>query len=99
MTATAPEFPAAGQRHSGAFTSDIPVLADWSWPYVSISGAQDGPRTTIIAGIHGCEYVSIHAAQRLARELDPADVRGQILVVPIVNLPSFWERSPFVTPI
>jgi predicted deacylase len=92
-------MPAAGQRYSGELTSQLPVLAGWSWPYVTISGRQDGPRATIIAGIHGCEYVSIHAVMRLARELDPAEVRGQILLMPIVNLPSFWERTPFVSPL
>src|SRR5687767_1481172 len=99
MPTTRPVMPAAGERHSGELVSELPVLAGWSWPYVTISGRQDGPLATIIAGIHGCEYVSIHAAMRLAREIDPAELRGQLLVVPIVNLPSFWERTPFVNPI
>jgi predicted deacylase len=96
--ATQPEFPASGERREGTLTSDLPLLRGWEWPYVAISGKTEGPRATIIAGIHGCEYVSIRAAVRLGRELDPAEVRGQVLVVPIVNLPSYWERSPFVTP-
>jgi predicted deacylase len=99
MATTTPNMPAAGQRHSGLLKSDLPVLRDWEWPFVSISGQQDGPLATVIAGVHGAEYVSIHAAQRLARELDPADVRGRILIVPIVNLPMFWERSAFTSPI
>lgn len=98
MAETAPVMPGRGQRKMGEFVSDLSLLRGWSWPYVAINGAEDGPRATIIAGIHGCEYVSIRAAVRLAREIDPAQVRGQILVVPIVNLPAFWERTPFVTP-
>jgi len=99
MSTTQPVMPATGQRHEGALTSDFPALEGWSWPYVTISGQQDGPLATIIAGIHGCEYVSIRAAVRLGRELDPGQVRGRLLIVPIVNLPSFWERVPFVSPI
>jgi predicted deacylase len=99
MATTELVMPAAGQRHEGELTSDLPVLEGWSWPYVTITGQEDGPLATIIAGIHGCEYVSIRAAVRLARELDPREVRGRVLVVPIVNLPSFWERTPFVCPI
>src|SRR6476620_10389798 len=99
MGAGAPAFPERGQRHRGTLTFDWPLLADWSWPYTAITGAQDGPQATIIAGIHGCEYVSIYAAMRLARELDPATVRGRILIVPVVNLPAYWERTPFVCPI
>jgi predicted deacylase len=93
-----PEMPSSGQRYQGEVESDLAVLRGWSWPYTAISGAEDGPRATVIAGIHGCEYVSIYAAMRLAAELDPNEVRGQILIVPIVNLPSFWERTPFVGP-
>lgn len=99
MTAAGLQMPGAGQRREGELTADLPVLAGWSWPYVAISGAQDGPLTTIIAGIHGCEYVSIRAAVRLGRELEPAELRGRVLVVPIVNLPAFWSRTPFVCPI
>ena len=87
-----------GERHEGTLTSDLAVLRGWEWPYVTINGAQDGPRTTITAGIHGCEYVSIRAAVRLAREIDPGELSGQLLVVPIVNLPSFWERTAFFNP-
>lgn len=98
MATTRPAFPAAGERLVGRLVSDLPVLAGVEWPYVSISGREDGPLATITAGVHGSEYVSIHAAQRLAQELDPAEVRGRILVVPIVSPAMFWERSAFVSP-
>lgn len=98
MATMTPEIAGKGERHEGELRSDLQILRGWTWPYVSITGKQDGPLATIIAGIHGCEYVSIRAAVRLARELDPADVRGRIVVVPIVNLPSFWERTAFFNP-
>ncbi|HLI50396.1 MAG TPA: succinylglutamate desuccinylase/aspartoacylase family protein, partial [Thermomicrobiaceae bacterium] len=93
-----PVIPATGERQEGELTSDLPILSGWSWPYVAISGRRDGPRVTIIAGIHGCEYVSIRAAVRLAHELDPSELIGQAVIVPIVSLPMFWERTPFVNP-
>jgi predicted deacylase len=98
MATTTLEMPASGQRLEGELQSDLTVLRGWTWPYIAINGAHDGPRATITAGIHGGEYVSIRAAVRLARELDPAEVHGQIVVVPIVNLPSFWERMAFYNP-
>jgi predicted deacylase len=99
MSAQTPAMPAAGQRQSGLLKSDLPQLREWEWPFVTIRGREDGPLATIIAGVHGAEYVSIHAAQRLARELDPAEVRGRILIVPVVNLPMFWSRAAFTSPI
>lgn len=98
MASTTPEFPGKGERREGELHSDLQVLRGWTWPYVSITGQHDGPLATVIAGIHGCEYVSIRAAVRLAREIDPKEVHGRIVVVPIVNLPSYWERTAFFNP-
>ena len=75
----------------------IPV-ADLELPCVEVKGARDGPRLCLIAGIHGCEYSSIAAVRRFVRGLDPEQLAGSVTAVPIVNLPSFWARSPFVTP-
>lgn len=99
MSPTMPRFGAPGERIQDTLVSDAPLLAGWSWPYTTIVGREDGPQMTIIAGIHGCEYVSIHAAMRLAAELNPDEIRGRVLIVPVVNLPAFQERTPFVTPL
>ena len=78
---------------------DIPsVPGGLQIPSVDVRGAQDGPHLTVIAGVHGTEYTSIAAAREFARSLDPATVSGRITVVPLVNLPAFWARSPFVVP-
>jgi predicted deacylase len=61
-------------------------------------GDRHGPRVTVLAGIHGCEYSSIEAVVRFMRSLDTSAVRGVVTAVPIVNLPSFEARSAFVTP-
>lgn len=67
-------------------------------PYVDVRGRADGPHLTVIAGVHGTEYTSIAAVRELARTLDPAEVRGRLTLVPLVNVPAFWARSPFVVP-
>ena len=67
-------------------------------PYFDFRGASDGPHLTIIAGVHGTEYTSIAAVREFARALDPQQISGRITAVPLVNLPAFWARSPFVVP-
>lgn len=67
-------------------------------PYVDVRGNEDGPHLTIIAGVHGTEYTSIAAVREFARTLDPALVSGRVTAVPLVNVPAFWARSPFVVP-
>jgi uncharacterized protein len=71
-----------------------------SIPYASVVGeAGDGPHLTVIAGVHGTEYTSIAAARELLAELRPAELSGTVTVAPVVNLPAFWARSPFVVPL
>jgi uncharacterized protein len=73
-------------------------LAGIDVPVVEITGAQDGPRLTVISGVHGCEYAPQAAVRRWTRELDPGNVRGRIVAVPVLNLPAWQARSPFVVP-
>ena len=69
-------------------------------PYVNVVGeAGDGPHLTVIAGVHGTEYTSIAAARELLAELRPAQLSGTVTVAPLINLPAFWARTPFVVPL
>jgi predicted deacylase len=67
-------------------------------PYFDIRGRHAGPRLTVLAGVHGAEYTSIAAVREFIRDLDPDTVSGRIIAVPVVNVPGFWARSPFVVP-
>ncbi|GII55959.1 hypothetical protein Pth03_43480 [Planotetraspora thailandica] len=67
-------------------------------PYFEIQGRGDGPRLTVLSGVHGAEYASIAAVREFVRDLDTAAVSGRIVVVPVVNVPGFWARTPFVVP-
>ena len=73
-------------------------MAGLEVPAAEVTGALDGPRLTVIAGVHGCEYAPMAAVRRWISELDPAKLRGRVLAVPVLNLPAFWARSPFVVP-
>jgi uncharacterized protein len=69
-------------------------------PYVNVVGeAGEGPHLTVIAGVHGTEYASIAAARALLAELRPAELSGTVTVAPVINLPAFWSRTPFVVPL
>jgi hypothetical protein len=67
-------------------------------PVIELTGSPDGPRLTVLAGVHGCEYAPMAAVRRWTRELAERDVRGRILAVPVLNVPAFRARSPFVSP-
>lgn len=93
------EGPAPGTAARGHVAWRDPVLAGWDWPYVAVRGASPGPAVVITAGFHGSEYPSIDAVARLGATLDPATVRGQVLCLPVMNPPAFWERTAYVTPL
>ena len=67
-------------------------------PAFQLHGTEDGPRVSVIGGIHGCEYSSIAAVTRVMRELEGTTFAGTITGVPVVSMESFTQRSPFVVP-
>ncbi len=92
-------LPAAGRKASGYFSFDPQVsLGKYEWPYFAVVGEGEGPTFLLTAGIHAAEYTGILAAIRLGRALQPADVRGTIVVIPLLNRPGFFERCVYVNP-
>ncbi len=73
-------------------------LAGLAVPAVELTGAADGPLLTVIAGVHGCEYASMQGVRRWLRGLERRELRGRVRAVPVLNLPAFAARSPFVVP-
>ncbi|MHB1630061.1 MAG: succinylglutamate desuccinylase/aspartoacylase family protein [Bacilli bacterium] len=67
-------------------------------PAFLVYGSEPGPTVLVMAGIHGCEYTSIDAALRVAKELPVESVRGRVIVLPIANPAAFYARSIYVHP-
>lgn len=74
------------------------TLAGLEVPVIELTGTADGPRLTVIAGVHGCEYASMDGVRKWASQLEGRELRGRVVAVPVLNLPSFRARSPFVIP-
>jgi uncharacterized protein len=74
----------------------IGQLADGSpvyLPVVTVGGTADGPIAYLQAGIHGDEITGIEVCRRVIASLDPSDVRGTVVAVPIGNVPAYLNRS------
>jgi hypothetical protein len=56
-------------------------------PVASIKNGK-GPRILLMAGNHGDEYEGQVALGKLIRSLDPAEVRGPIIILPSANFPA-----------
>jgi len=53
-------------------------------PIVSVANG-DGPTAVVIGGVHGDEPEGQVAAIKLARELEPKDVTGRVIVIPCLS--------------
>jgi predicted deacylase len=68
-------------------------------PIFVINGVNEGPRLVITGGIHGAEYASIEAALQIGRSLQPEALSGQVIILPVVNMPAYRARSIYVCPL
>ncbi len=68
-------------------------------PVALVNGTRPGPRTVITAGVHGGEFTGVEAATLLAAELDPAEVRGQLVICPVANPAAVYQGRLGVSPV
>ncbi|MCD1117738.1 succinylglutamate desuccinylase/aspartoacylase family protein [Chryseobacterium turcicum] len=68
-------------------------------PVTIVKGKEKGPVFTIVAGIHGYEYPPIIAVQELLKEIQPENIKGSLIIIPIANVESFQKRTPFINPL
>ena len=65
----------------GGRSLDIPVIV--------INGAEDGPCLWLDGAIHGDEPEGTLACHMIDAELDPTVMRGNVVLVPVLNVPAF----------
>ncbi len=66
-------------------------------PFAIIEGSDPGPCLLVTAGVHGSEYCSIETALRLMRKR-PEEIKGTLVVLPILNVQGFRKRSIYIMP-
>lgn len=94
-TATA----AVGQKATGYIEVPAGVDAGTRIAVVIVRGAKAGPVLALVSGAHGTEYASIIALEKLIDKLDPAEMSGTVIIVPLVNVASFEQKVPHVNPV
>jgi len=94
-TATA----ASGEKATGYLEVPAGVDAGTNIPVIIIKGAKPGPVLALVTGAHGTEYVSIIAVEKLIGELDPANLSGMVILLPLVNIASFEQKIVHVNPV
>lgn len=62
-------------------------------PVMVARGVEDGPVLGVTAAIHGNELNGISVIQRLFNEIDPKELRGTIVGIPVANIPAFIRKK------
>ena len=89
---------ARGAKATGVIAVPAGSDAALDIPVAVVNGTRPGPVLALVSGAHGTEYASIIAVEELIENLDPADVSGTVILVPLVNTPSFEQKVPHVNP-
>ena len=82
-------------------TIEVPAGSDpaLSIPIVTVTGARPGPTLALVSGAHGTEYASIIALEKVIARIDPTELSGTVIIVPLININSFEKKVPHVNPV
>lgn len=73
----------------------LPVGVPLSIPVVVIRGRYEGPRLFVSAAIHGDEINGVEICRTLL-QTDPAKLRGTLMIIPVVNVFGFVDKSRYL---
>lgn len=84
----------------GQKVSDYVTLpgTECKFPVTIVNGKEDGKTLLATAGIHGCEYPGIQAVVELAKEVDPTEMSGALVLTHCINMSGFEQRQIYVMP-
>lgn len=79
-----------GERVRGAIpVTNLPGGRPLDIPVLLINGVEDGPCVWVDAVIHGDEPEGTLACQMVDAEIDPAKLKGSLVLVPVLNVPAY----------
>lgn len=66
-------------------------------PVLVAHGNKPGPALCLTAAVHGDELIGIEVVRRIMYDIDPTELTGTVIGVPIVNLQGFRRSSRYLT--
>ena len=87
-----------GEKVKGFLNAGSTSVNTYRIPLAIINGSSNGKTIGVIGGTHGTEHASIEAVIRVIKKLDPGNMRGTVLAVPVLNGPQFEHHSQYLSP-
>jgi len=89
-----PSFALAALPNGTKTTTWLPVAprADGNWyslPLLIVKGVRPGPVLLVLGAVHGDEYEGVEAIPLAYADVDPNELSGTLVMVPVCNLPAY----------
>ena len=65
-------------------------------PIFTVSGSPEGPALCLTAAVHGDELNGVEIIRRVIYGLDPKELEGTVIAVPVVNVHGFQRASRYL---
>lgn len=75
--------------------TDNPLGVPWRLPVIVVKGAHEGPVLGVTAAVHGDELNGISTIFKLTECINPENLAGTLVLVPICNVPGYLENKRF----
>ena len=91
------ETVASGQKRALEIpVSRLPTGTSLSLPVTILNGRHDGPTIWLSAAVHGDELNGVEIIRRILERIDPNELSGALLAVPVVNVFGFIGQSRYL---
>jgi len=74
----------------------LPIGADMPIPVIVAHGRRPGPRLALTAALHGDELNGVEIVRQLMDDLDPEQLAGAVIALPVVNVFGFVTESRYL---
>jgi len=89
--------PAGATRFGSATSIELRDGTPVNLPLILVNGQSDGPKVVITAATHPPELLGVAAVQIVARKVNPAKMRGSLVIFPVTN-PLGMQFGEYVSP-
>jgi predicted deacylase len=70
------------------------ISASFTMPVGVVNGHKEGPTLVVTGGLYPTEYCGVESAARLYQLINPDELSGRFITIPVINMNSFQFRAP-----
>ena len=88
-----------GEKKSGFLDVADGPISKISMPVTIIQGKVEGPTLLVTSGTHPCESAGVAAVLKICQSIQPDNLNGSIIAIPMINMMAFQTRTAYVNPL